>query len=170
MSFIPSDLEPLLTARDRIGLESLGTALASESYQGRTIEAHYITEEGGIGEIRSEYWCSKFARETMFDGKYRSDLGPPWDGAPVYIFIDEDDTDPASEIESPAKSKIGRPPLDWDAVFIAVACHIAIEGLPKTQSEFISRVQQKLGSKAPGDTQMKERIGPLYNAVKKALG
>ena len=35
---------------------------------------------------------------------------------------------------------------------------------------FISAVQTRLGDKAPGDTQMKERIGPLYRELKREQG
>ncbi|WP_182179545.1 hypothetical protein [Methylobacterium radiotolerans] len=75
-----------------------------------------------------------------------------------------------SHRSSPPAPKGGRPPGDWDRAFIEATCFLLINGIPKTQAEFIAGVQSRLGDDAPGDTQMKERLGPLYKAAKAALG
>ena len=66
-------------------------------------------------------------------------------------------------------SKGGRPPGDWDRAFIEATCFLLVHGVPRTQTEFIAAIQLRLGDDAPGDTQMKERLGPLYKAAKAAL-
>ena len=77
------------------------------------------------------------------------------------------DTIPA-KAGNPTK-KGGRPEGDWDKVFTEAACFLLVSGVPKTQAEFISGVQLRLGDSAPGDTQMKARLGPLYRAAKAAM-
>ena len=46
--------------------------------------------------------------------------------------------------------------------------HIHVEGLPESQSKLIEKLYEMLGDKAPGDTLMKEIIGPFYKRMKAA--
>ncbi|MCJ2144719.1 hypothetical protein [Methylobacterium sp. E-066] len=178
-AFLPEELISLEQARDEVGAAILGTLLVSNR-----LKALCFDPFGHCTPIHSTVWGTDAGRQIMDAGvvpfgiaqqvgiqNYRDeDIGTYVDKHALFANIEvvtEDDE--SAKVEEKPKNKGGRPSADWDAVFIAAACHIATDGLPATQSEFIGVLQEKLGAKAPGDTQMKERIGPLFNAVRKAL-
>lgn len=177
-AFLPEGLISLEQARDEVGAEILGTLLVENRLAGICFDPF-----GSFTPIYPTIWATDAGRQIMDGGvlpfglaqqvgimSYRDeDIGVYVDKHALYANVEVVEDDEVAEVEERPKNKGGRPSADWDAVFIAAACHVATDGLPDTQSEFIALLQEKLGAKAPGDTQMKERVGPLFNAVKRAL-
>lgn len=178
-AFLPEPLISLEQARDEVGADILGTLLV-----GNRVASICFDPFGRFTPIHPTVWATDAGRQIMDAGvlpfgiaqqvgimSYRDeDIGVYVDKHALYAnveFVGEDEE--AVEVEEEPKNKGGRPSADWDAVFIAAACHIATDGLPDTQAEFIRKLQEKLGAKAPELTQMKQKIGPLFKAVQKAL-
>jgi hypothetical protein len=55
---------------------------------------------------------------------------------------------------------------DWEAALIEAARYIFENGLPKSQAKLVGHVLEWFGERGPGDTQVKQHIGPLYTTLR----
>jgi hypothetical protein len=88
------------------------------------------------------------------------DLFILWPGDPLIFEAGTDD----SSARPGAKRKYDRAEILTEA-----SVYIYVNGLPESQSQLIDKLYEILGDKAPGDTLMKEIIGPFYKRHKAAL-
>lgn len=56
--------------------------------------------------------------------------------------------------------------FEWEKCLIEAARWMHIEGVPSKQADLIRHMEEWFGEDAPGDTQLKEHLGPLYLALK----
>lgn len=177
MAWVPAGYKKLTEVRDHLGLDKLGVCLAAGQ-----LRAFELDGLGHMIPIAPELWRTARSKQIMAAG-YTERPTRPGGSFPIKRIVlikmpegvlhGHTDTAPDQSqaiSEQPEKRQGGRPSADWDSVFIAAACVVFAEGVPATQAAFISAVQTRLGEKAPGDTQMKERIGPLYRELKKEQG
>jgi hypothetical protein len=67
------------------------------------------------------------------------------------------------------KSPVGAPPAyDWEAALIHCALYMHRNGLPKRKATLIRHALEFFGEDEPSETQVKEHIGPLYDAFQAA--
>jgi hypothetical protein len=63
----------------------------------------------------------------------------------------------------------GAPPDDdWEAALIEAARYIFENKLPKSQAKLVGHMLEWFGEGGPGETQVKEHIGPLYTGLRDA--
>jgi hypothetical protein len=67
-------------------------------------------------------------------------------------------------------SRGAKPTWDWEAALIEAAVFILEHDLPKTQDELVGHISTWFGDHAPGDTQIKVHIAPLFRRAKAVLG
>lgn len=63
----------------------------------------------------------------------------------------------------------GAPPIiDWERCLIEAARWMYVNGLPPSQAKLIDHIEDWLGDAAPGPTQLKTHLAPLYRAFRDA--
>ena len=56
--------------------------------------------------------------------------------------------------------------FEWEKCLVEAARWMHIEGVPSKQADLIRRMAEWFGEDGPGETQLKEHLGPLYLALK----
>jgi hypothetical protein len=77
------------------------------------------------------------------------------------------DEEPVKAPHSRRKGTGGRGgDYEWEKCLIEAARWMHIEGVPSKQADLIRHMVEWFGEDVPGDTQLKEHLGPLYLALK----
>lgn len=58
--------------------------------------------------------------------------------------------------------------VDWEKCLIEAARWMHVNGRPPSQADLVRHIAGWLGDATPGDTQLKQHLGPLYKAIEQA--